>query len=124
MPERKNSTLFVALGVVVVLVALTMFTASTIVRRDGERHVNELRADLYERCMQRAEYDAASQDTRRVQREYWIAYIQAERLNTFIDDALRKQRVATAQSMVDSFNNTLASSVTTSCEIYKPAEMK
>lgn len=120
LSEKTDHTrFFFVLATSIMLAALAVFAYT---QHDSKtaKDLKELRTGLYERCLERAEYDMKSQETRLVQREYWIAYISAERLNTFTDDALRAQRIDSAQKVVESLDMTLSASVVSSCERYKP----
>ena len=65
--------------------------------------------------MSRKTYDAASQDTRRAFRDYYIQQQDIEAHNQFVDEALRRKRITAAQKLVDSLNTTLRATVHGSC---------
>jgi hypothetical protein len=93
---------------------------SVVLMMTWRAEVSQLKADLYERCQEREGYDAASQEARRVARDYWIAYIAAEQTNAFINDELRRQRINNAQRMVDSLDAVLVRTVSPGCDRYAP----
>lgn len=66
-------------------------------------------------CVQRQRYDATSQHTRRAFRAYYVQQQQLEQTNQFIDDALRRERIAAAQTLIDSLDATLAATVHSNC---------
>lgn len=115
----KNTRFVVAALVALVIGALAVFAYASRGRSADDR-VADLWKVLYVECQQRTKYDVASQEARRVAQEYWSNYIQAEQLNTFIDDKLRAQRVRNAQLMVDSLGVALKTTPNVSCERYQP----
>lgn len=117
--EAKRDRYVIWALVVLTLGALAIFAYSQ-TSRNGTEEVAELRKQLYTECLDRVVYDTTSQDARRVAREYWLSYIQAERLNTFIDDKLRAARIASAQTMVDSLGEALKTTVNPRCDRFMP----
>lgn len=114
MPTRKRDPLWLT------TIFLAGFAVLSLILVSSYAHeLRTLKGDLYDRCTARQAYDQSSQKTREVTRDYWLAYIEAERLNSFIDDKLRTARIANAQRMVDANTDTLRKSVPTGCGQYR-----
>ena len=114
---RDRFFILVSLGVMLSALVLFVYASRGV---PAQHQIRQLKVELYRECVQRVEYDRKSQDARSAAREYWTNYIQAEKLNRFIDDKLRSQRVTNAQLMVDSLDIVLKSTVETHCGRYRP----
>ena len=77
--------------------------------------VLSLQQAFHNDCTRRQAYDSASQDTRRVFRDYYLKQQQQETHNPTIDDKLRIARVSGAQVLIDSLDTTLDKTVHSSC---------
>lgn len=81
--------------------------------------VDDMRAVIYKRCMERQTYDNSSNELRNEMAKEFRAFAEQERTNPFIDDTLRNKRMTSWNSLATSAEATVKNQVHSSCNAYR-----